>query len=472
MILFHHPDIEISSIILNNGLKKEILNKMILELKFFLFIMPIDECILITPSIRFESHEFIKIIIRDFSIFVERQYIKLFTDQPDLETLIESERESNKYARNIPRFNKAYFRSKKKLKAFNIALEPRGIKRVGQQSLEKCINYLNSFLQRHELTKEQIRSLNSFKGLTIDSAQNAFLWSLVKEKAIEKSNLSDNILKMLNFQWKMSESYLETLATSKVIIPSDKGIGNTNSLLHTNEKVYNFFRLERLFSSLKMYERIYNANECQLLRWKYNPDIMRLCDDIRQKLKVTNDTGNIIKEIFYKYEIEKLLTNAEANDMIKGEMAKDNKMTYRDIFVVHGRNETIKAEVQAALLKMKLNPIILHEQANRGKTIIEKIEKHSNVSAAIILFTADDIGKLRTDIDLEQRARQNVIFEAGYFMGKLGREKTIILLENSLKFPSDLDGIAFIPLDENKRWVYDLAKELRDIGFDVDSNNL
>ena len=121
---------------------------------------------------------------------------------------------------------------------------------------------------------------------------------------------------------------------------------------------------------------------------------------------------------------------------------------------------------------MELKPIILNEQVNEGKTIIEKFEKHADVNVAIVLFTSDDMGKYKDDKQYEDRARQNVIFEAGYFIGKLGRPNTIILYEDGLKIPSDLDGYVYIPLDKNKGWHLKLAKELKNIGFDIDLNKL
>jgi predicted nucleotide-binding protein len=142
------------------------------------------------------------------------------------------------------------------------------------------------------------------------------------------------------------------------------------------------------------------------------------------------------------------------------------------VFVVHGRDEGIKAQVSNFLLKMKLEPVILHEQANEGQTIIEKFEKHASVKAAIVLFTGDDVGKYKDAENYEKRARQNVIFEAGFFMGKLGRKNTIILAETGLAIQSDLAGFIYIPLDENKGWHGAVAKELKAIGFSIDMNDM
>jgi predicted nucleotide-binding protein len=177
-------------------------------------------------------------------------------------------------------------------------------------------------------------------------------------------------------------------------------------------------------------------------------------------------------------KVETALAKQTTNDPVfikKGETVatvKEMSKMINDIFIVHGRNEGIEAEVSNFLRRLNLDPIILHEQANKGKTVIEKFERFSNVRAAVVLFTADDIGKYKDDEEYECRARQNVIFEAGYFIGKLGRENTIILYETRLKIPSDLEGYIYITLDSNKRWHLDLAKELKAIGFDIDLNNL
>jgi predicted nucleotide-binding protein len=194
---------------------------------------------------------------------------------------------------------------------------------------------------------------------------------------------------------------------------------------------------------------------------------------INSALEMLEDEG-LIKNPAVMLNNTIYFLSAKGINMIENKQEKQTKdsVAINDIFIVHGRNEGIKAEVANFLRKLNLEPIILHEQANQGKTIIEKFEKYSNAVAAIALFTADDIGKYQRDNDYETRVRQNVIFETGYFIGKLGRENTIILHENGLKIPSDLDGYIYIPLDENKRWHLDLAKELMAIGFTIDINNL
>ncbi len=144
----------------------------------------------------------------------------------------------------------------------------------------------------------------------------------------------------------------------------------------------------------------------------------------------------------------------------------DSKEYYKKCFLVHGHNEEIKYEVARFIEKeLNINVIILHEKASKSRTIIEKIEAHSEVDFAVCLYTADDLGcEKKEEIelkDLSYRARQNVIFEAGYFMGKLGRNKVFILLEDTLEKPADIDGVIYIPI--KGEWKEDLRREVNEI---------
>lgn len=143
-----------------------------------------------------------------------------------------------------------------------------------------------------------------------------------------------------------------------------------------------------------------------------------------------------------------------------------------DIFIVHGHNTEVKVTVARTLEKLNLNPIILHEKANSGKTVIEKFEKHSNVGFAIVLLTDDDLGKAKSDNELNFRARQNVILELGYFIGKLGRNKVCTLYAEGVELPSDINGLLYIKLDNSEHWKIDMAKELKASGYNIDINKI
>jgi predicted nucleotide-binding protein len=131
-------------------------------------------------------------------------------------------------------------------------------------------------------------------------------------------------------------------------------------------------------------------------------------------------------------------------------------------FLIHGHNQELKLEVARFLENdLKRKVIILHEQPSKGKTIIEKFESYSDVDFAVALWTADDIGNKKINDGLNKRARQNVVFETGFFIGKIGRENVIILYEDGVEFPSDYSGVIFIPLIGN--WKDELRKEIDSI---------
>jgi len=151
---------------------------------------------------------------------------------------------------------------------------------------------------------------------------------------------------------------------------------------------------------------------------------------------------------------------------------KETKTNSNKIFIVHGRDDVAKLSVESFLTTLGLEPIILHKQANQGKTIIEKIEAHSDVDFAVVLLTPDDEGRLKGEEKLEARARQNVIFELGYFMGKLDRKYVCGLCKEGFELPSDYHGITYITMDKHDGWHNKLAKELKAAGIEFDEKEL
>ena len=143
------------------------------------------------------------------------------------------------------------------------------------------------------------------------------------------------------------------------------------------------------------------------------------------------------------------------------------------VFIVHGRDVLLRTQVESVLRALGLEPIILQEQANNGKTIIEKIEECTDVGFGIVLYTPCDEGRLKSEEGkLNPRARQNVVLEHGYLMAKLGRERVCCLVSDDVEFPSDIQGVGYIPANDIDQWKYKIAKELKGAGFDIDINKL
>lgn len=134
----------------------------------------------------------------------------------------------------------------------------------------------------------------------------------------------------------------------------------------------------------------------------------------------------------------------------------------RRVFVVHGHDNGMKETVARYLATLELEPIILHEQPNQGKTVIEKFEQHSDVAFAVMILTPDDPGHpVHEHEKLAPRARQNVVLEMGYFLGWLGRDRVCVLHRGGVEIPSDYVGVVYVAIDENGAWRLALTREIK-----------
>ncbi|WP_201582127.1 TIR domain-containing protein [Psychrobacter glacincola] len=143
------------------------------------------------------------------------------------------------------------------------------------------------------------------------------------------------------------------------------------------------------------------------------------------------------------------------------------------VFIVHGHDDGAKNEVARFIEKLGFEAKILHEQIDSGATIIEKLEKHTDVGFAIVLYTACDVGGVRSKPeDLKPRARQNVVFEHGLLIGKIGRANVVALVKGDLEIPNDISGVVYKSMDISGAWKYSIAREMKSSGYDVDMNKV
>jgi Predicted nucleotide-binding protein containing TIR-like domain len=161
-------------------------------------------------------------------------------------------------------------------------------------------------------------------------------------------------------------------------------------------------------------------------------------EDVRRRVRRLSS----IKDRLELYE-ERRLTPAPRSGQPAGSMGTT-------IFVVHGRSEAAKESVARFIQQASdLHPVILHEQPNSGQTVIEKFEDNAADAAfAIVLLTGDDEGGLLGSGEQRRRARQNVVFELGFFIGKLGRTRVAVLYEEDVELPSDMSGVLYTLIDQ------------------------
>ena len=152
----------------------------------------------------------------------------------------------------------------------------------------------------------------------------------------------------------------------------------------------------------------------------------------------------------------------EAQD--KPELVNTNR-----VFVIHGRDHGTRDTIASFLRKLELEPVILEEQPDRGLTVIEKFEKNARGDFVVALLTPDDVGGHNPD-ELKPRARQNVILELGYFIGKFGRDRVRALRKGDVEIPSDYYGVLYIDMDEARGWQMKLIREMNNAGLNIDAN--
>lgn len=150
------------------------------------------------------------------------------------------------------------------------------------------------------------------------------------------------------------------------------------------------------------------------------------------------------------------------------ETDKIDKVKGDTVFIIHGQDSELKVEVQLLLTRGGVNNIVLHEQPDKGRTIIDKlVEESYNSHYAIALLSPDD--KLENG---NSRARQNVILEIGYFIGRLGKERVRLLKKGDIEIPSDLQGILYENYDKSGAWKIKICKELIAVGIYVDMKEI
>lgn len=205
-----------------------------------------------------------------------------------------------------------------------------------------------------------------------------------------------------------------------------------------------------------------------ILRFTDDPGFMeQVSFSYSSSSKIMSGINSLVSQIIIPFVRDyKAYVYSEGDRIPKLIVPSSNK-----IFIVHGHDELALQTLARFLEKLKLEVIILKEQANQGRTIIEKYEASAaEVGFAVVLLTPDDIGASASATTPAQRARQNVIFELGYFAGKLGRGRVCLVRKGSVEIPSDLFGVVYTEMDAGESWKHALVKELKAASIPFDAN--
>ena len=210
------------------------------------------------------------------------------------------------------------------------------------------------------------------------------------------------------------------------------------------------------------------------IRYSFRSGVSGTPDSVYQQAYVRGleNAESIFKSMID--EIEEYWPDEEQVEEVSNIARADKPIDSKKVFVVHGHDHGTRDMVARFIQQLELDPIILQEQPNQGLTIIEKFEKHAQVGFAVVLFTPDDIGSAKDNADTPRyRARQNVIFELGYLIHYLGRSRVAVLYkgdEGDIDIPSDYSGVIYTKIDDAGGWKFEIIKEMKSAGLDVDAN--
>lgn len=219
--------------------------------------------------------------------------------------------------------------------------------------------------------------------------------------------------------------------------------------------------IKKQIRSLKVYETKENSETLYNIEDKINRDYVW----------IVNRNDVVTYEKYAKEITKKVFSESKSQKHNKEEIVT-NSLDQNKVFIVHGHDNEAKLEIARFIEKIGFEPIILHEQASNSKTIIEKIESYSNVGFGIVLYTDCDVGAKKTDSqNLNKRARQNVVFEHGFLIGKLGRSNVCSLVKGDIETPNDISGVVYTSMDSG-HWQIELAKEMKASGYLVDMNKI
>ncbi|MFT3886467.1 MAG: nucleotide-binding protein [Flavobacteriales bacterium] len=282
-------------------------------------------------------------------------------------------------------------------------------------------------------------------------------------------------------------------------------VNQTPTELTTPKEEFNRVLDERIAIGDKIFNRqittqeAFKTNREEFSNWNdYNSEYLKHAfnKEYNEYKKIYDDAGSFsfgfigrqispaqeLKEFKDKvnYKLDSLKKLRAKTNLLKSTVSekyavaeKSMPLDKSQVFIVHGHDEEAKTKTARFIEKLGLKPIILHEQASGSKTVIEKIEAYSNVGFGIVLYTPCDIGaKNEENPNLKNRARQNVVFEHGFLIGKIGRENVCALVKDEIETPNDISGVVYVKMDNEDAWHLKIARELRNSGYEIDMNKV
>lgn len=224
-------------------------------------------------------------------------------------------------------------------------------------------------------------------------------------------------------------------------------IGRITNILLREKKIYIDFEFDDKLPSLPIGTLKELAIDLNITDWEFARTHWAIKDEplfdlLIEKNLISRDDVVASKTFLNSLPIEPQIIN----------IPSQQKFNSSQVFIVHGHDHVIMQKVRDFVEEIGLQPIILSQQASSSKTIIEKIEAYSNVGFGIVLYTPCDVGTKKGNLQYHYRARQNVVFEHGFLIGKLERKRVAALTKGEIETPNDISGIVYIKIDDSEEW--------------------
>jgi hypothetical protein len=134
----------------------------------------------------------------------------------------------------------------------------------------------------------------------------------------------------------------------------------------------------------------------------------------------------------------------------------------RDVFLGYSGASTQTADLLRDFLERDIGATVLDWKRDfkPGRSILEEIEEaRVRCTLGIFLFTKDDVFEAPGSA-AQAAPRDNVVFEAGYFVSAKGKDRVLIVREKDAKMPADLGGDIYASLDDrlNLQPVHDIVR--------------
>ena len=246
---------------------------------------------------------------------------------------------------------------------------------------------------------------------------------------------------------------------------------------HIKSVEFDIIILDTCFTNGKCEQVEFDILRQNLFQDYYGPDLYRYAKEnnpqalifILSNLPIMT-SRTLYNNVDAKYFCKETTMPADIAKYIKNYFDTECKRLYNNVFVVYGHNESMHTNVVKYIRRIGINTFDLFEYSSAGiQTIFDVLNTCANtVECAIVLLSGDDIALNCDQGTHKVRARQNVIFEMGFFAGFLGRDKVIVLYEPSddFEFPSDIKGIYYTEYGCNTKWKSELQDHLKKMGFD------